>query len=195
MKKNTIFVETVINAIKALVGCQFIHMSYISEPDMNKSQKAAICALTNKNGEILPIEKITSGQFQVNYSYENAVNNRGAKEQGAPIDFVAASLRWGTWVVGQENKLIEHKGTIYLRYYGVQNGKVDNKYFVGGKPATDEQIALIKQFTEKKTSATQAAAGLTENQVVCRVVKIENILEITLNGTTLKNNSLAAKAA
>jgi len=194
MKKNQIFVETVINAIKALVGCQFISMSYISEPDLNKSQKAAICALTNKNGEILPIEKIASGQFQVNYSYENAVNNRAEKEQGAPVDFVAAPLRWGQWVDGQVNKLIENKGTIYLRYYGVQNGKVDCKYFVGGKPATDEQVALIKEFSEKKPSATQAAAGLTENQVVCRVVKVENILEITLNGTTLKNN-LAAKAA
>ena len=191
---NNNFESSLLNLAKSVKGSQFISLNYISEPSMNKAQKAAVRAMSGADDSAV-IEKMTSGQFQFNMVYENAVNNRGEKEQGAPIDFVAAPLSWGSWVDGLVNKVIENKGEVYLRYYGLKNGKVESEYFVGGKPATDEQIALIKQFTEKKPSATQAAAGLTENQVVCRVVKIENILEITLNGTTLKNNSLAAKAA
>ena len=185
MKTNS-YNEAVVNAIKSVKGCQFISMAYISEPTLNKAQKAAIGALSG-NGELLPvIEKRTRGQFQINFSYENAVNNRGAKEQGEPINFVAAPLQWGSWVAGQENKLIENKGILYLRYYGVQNGKVESEYFVNGVAANEAQIALIKQFSERPIVKSQANAGLTDNQVICRVVKIDNITEITINGVTFK---------
>ena len=185
MKTNS-YNEAVVNAIKSVKGCQFISMAYISEPTLNKAQKAAIGALSG-NGEPLPvIEKRTRGQFQINFSYENAVNNRGAKEQGEPINFVAAPLQWGSWVAGQENKLIENKGILYLRYYGVQNGKVESEYFVNGVAANEAQIALIKQFSERPIVKSQANAGLTDNQVICRVVKIDNITEITINGVTFK---------
>ena len=156
---------------------------------MNKAQKAAICALSGMS-EDTPIEKITSGQFQIGINYGNAVNNRGEKEQGAPIDFVSAPLRWGSWVEGQVNKLIEHKGELYLRFYGLKNGKVESEYFVGGKLASEQQVSLIKQFTERGQVQSQAAAGLTENQVIARNVKISNIMEITISGITLKRKAV-----
>ena len=132
--------------------------------------------------EIVPIVKVSRGQFQVNYSYENAVNNRAEKECGAPVGFIAQSLPWGKWVDGQVNKLIEHKGEIYLRFYGLKNGKVENEYFVGGKAATEEQVSLIKQFTERGEVKSQASAGLTENQVKPFTVKFGDILTIKVNG-------------
>ena len=181
MKKNTIFVETIVKAIKALKGCQFISLSYVSEPSLNKSQKLALSLMAGFSG-IVPIVKFARGQFQVGFSYENAVNNRGEKEQGAPIDFVAAPLRWGSWVEGQVNKLIEHKGELYLRFYGLQGGKVEDLYFIGGKPANAEQVEFTKQCTERGEVKTQAAAGLTENQVIARSVKISNIVGITIDG-------------
>lgn len=179
MKAN--FENTIVNAIKGIKGCQFISMAYISEPSLNKSQKLAV-SLMSGNGDIVPIVKVACGQFQVNYSYENAVNNRGEKEQGEPIDFVAAPLRWGSWVAGQENKLIEHKGELYFRFYGLQGGKVETRYFVGGKAASAEQIEFIKKCTERGEVKSQASAGLSENQVIARSVKISNIVAITING-------------
>lgn len=190
MQINT-FNNSVVNAVKDIKGCQFAHLTYVSEPSLNKAQKAAITGTT----EPIAIEKIASGIVQLNYSYENAVNNRGEKEQGEAINFVAAPLRWGTWVENQVNKLIEHKGDLYLRFYGVQNSKMDCSYFVGGKFATAEQVALIKQYTEREQVKSQASAGLTENQVIARCVKIDNILEITINGTEYKRKKPTYKAA
>ena len=182
--KQENFENAVVALVKGVKGCQFISMGYMSEPSLNKAQKLAVSMMSG-NKEIVKIEKLAVGQFQINYSYENAVNNRGEKEQGAPIDFVAAPLRWGQWVEGQVNKLIEHKGEMYLRFYGVQNGKVDTKYFVGGEPATPEQVEFIKQATERGEVKSQASAGLTENQVIARSVKINNITEITIGGVKL----------
>ena len=169
------------SAIRSIKGCTFISMRYTSEPSLNKSQKLAVSLMGGFN-EIVPIVKVTDGQFQANYSYENAVNNRGEKEQGHSIDFVSAPLRWGQWVAGQVNKLIEHKGELYFRFYGLKNGKVENEYFVGGKPATSEQIEFIKKCTEKGEVKSQASAGLTENQVITRNVKVSNILSLSVDG-------------
>ena len=184
---STKFEQVLENTIKSAKGCQFVSMVYVSEPSMNKAEKLAVCLMGGFD-EPVKIEKRTSGNFQINYSYENAVNNRGEKEQGRPIDFVAAPLRWGQWVEGQVNKLIEHKGELYLRFYGLHGGKVENEYFVGGKSASAEQIEFIKKCTERGEVKSQASAGLTENQVICRSVKLANILELTICGLTLRRN-------
>lgn len=179
MKAN--FEKAVVKAIKSMKGCQFIELEYVSEPSLNKSQKQAVCLLGGSE-EVQPIIKVACGQFQANYSYQKAVNNRGEKEQGEPIDFVAAPLRWGQWVEGQENKLIEHKGNLYFRFYGLKNGKVESKYYIGGNVATAAQEDFIKKCTERGEVKSQAGAGLTENQVIARDVKISNIVAITING-------------
>lgn len=181
--------QVIESGIRSIKGCTFISMRYASEPSLNKSEKLAV-SLMGGFDKIVPIVKIVYGQFQANYSYENAVNNRGEKEQGHSIDFIAAPLRWGQWVEGQVNKLIEHKGELYFRFYGLKNGKVENEYFVGGKPATSEQIEFIKKCTEKGDVKTQTSAGLTENQVIARNVKLSNIIDLTINGATIQNNDL-----
>lgn len=179
MKTN--FEEMVVNAIKAMKGCQFIQMGYVSVPSMNKAEKLAVSVMGGFS-EIVPIIKVVRGQFQAGFNYGNAVNNRGEKEQGEPIGFVPGPLRWGQWVEGQVDKLIEHKGELYFRYYGLQNGKVESKYYVGGKAATAEQAEFIKKCTERGEIKSQASAGLTENQVITRNVKISNIFALTIKG-------------
>ena len=180
---NSVIAEQAKNA----KGCQFISMRYVSSPALNKAQKLAVSVLGGFT-EIVEITKEVFGQFQFNMSYENAVNNRGEKEQGEKIDFVAAPLKWGQWVEGAVNKLIEHKGELYLRYYELKNGKVESTYYVGGKLATDEQVKLIKEFTEKGEVKSQAEAGLTENQVIARTVKLDNIKEITISGVNYRRS-------
>lgn len=182
------FQDELLNAAKSAKSCQFISMCYVSEPKLNKSQKLAL-AIMGGFDEIVPIEKVSEGTFQFNFSYENAVNNRGEKENGEPINFVGQSLAWGKWYDGLVNKVIEHKGELYLRFYWVKNCPITNEYFVGGNPATKEQIALIEQFTERKPIGTQTAAGVTENQVVARSVKFDNILSITMGGKVFESGT------
>ena len=186
--KQSNFENAVVALVKGVKGCQFISMGYVSEPSLNKAQKLAVSMMSG-NSEIVEIKKISFGQFQINYSYENAVNNRGEKESGEKVDFISSPLRWGQWVEGQVNKLIEHKGELYLRFYGVSNGKVESKYYIGGIEASKEQVEFIKQCTERGSVKTQESVGLVENQVIARSVKISNITEITINGVKIERKN------
>lgn len=172
MKNAVSFLESV----KSVKGCQFIGLTYQSAVKLNKAQTALIGG---------SVTKIVSGAFQFNYSYENAVNNR-LERQGGEREFVAESLKWGAWVDGMANKVITHKGLFYLRFYGVANQLLHVIYYVDGGEASEEQIALIKEFTAPKQTATQTAVGLTENQVVARSVCFDNIIKIAIGGETFE---------
>jgi len=172
METKTFF-ERVINAVNNIKGCQFIGMEYLSAVKLNKAQSAIIGGA---------VTKVVSGQFQINYDYENAVNRRLAS-QGKEPNFSAKSLPWGVWV--EFNKLIEHKGATYLRFYGVANEIPSVTYYIDGKVADDEQTKLIKGWTEKAPSATQSEVGLVEHQVVPRNINILNIQRIVINKETI----------
>ena len=107
------------------------------------------------------------------------------EKQGDEGNFKAQSLPWGQWVEGFENKLIEHNGTFYLRYYDVKNADVKSVWLVNGRLATEEETKIIidylKSKKEKQSSSRQADAGLTENQVKPKVVKISSISYLAVN--------------
>lgn len=167
------FNQTLVSAVSALKGTQFISMEYVGNVKLTKAQTAQIGGVVTKECD---------GNFSINYSYANAVSNRASKEQGEQVEFVGQSLPWGAWVPGQENKFIEHRGELYLRFYGVKDAKVVVRYFVNGVAATEEQAALIKSWTERAVVKSQESAGLTENQVIARSVKIDNIMRLSMNG-------------
>lgn len=151
------------NEVKNIKGCVFAHVEYIADEKIPK--KWGI------NGKVT---KLVSGQVQLNYDYENAVNNR-LEKLGKERTFTAKSLPWGVWET--PNKIIEHKGDYYLRYYCFKGGKMESVYFVDGRPALQSEINIINEWKKsKKTgSATQSAEGLDENQVEPRCVKFANI--------------------
>lgn len=156
---------------------------------MSNIKGATICTIEtettpkmNKKGNALygRVRKVSRGQFQFGYNYENAVNNR-LEKQGDERTFEAQSRPYGTWVV--PNKVAEHNGTIYLRFYKMSNQTAQETYFVDGRPATAEEIDIIKFFTPaSKPSATQAAEGLTDNQVKPCEYKASAIRKISING-------------
>ncbi|MCQ2739794.1 MAG: hypothetical protein MJ237_06160 [bacterium] len=180
------FESVVENVIRNIKGCQFGGLEYESKVKLTKAQAADVCGVD--------IRKIVRTQVQFNFSYENAVANRASKEQGEKVEFTAMSLPWGKWVDGQVNKLIENKGALYVRYYGLSGASIDVQYFVDGKPATAEQIAKIKQYTEREPSARQTEAGLTENQVIARCVALANIISISVNGEKVSREQFALAA-
>jgi hypothetical protein len=117
------------------------------------------------------ITKVTNATLQFGYSYENSVNNRTDEE------FVAEALPWGKWVEGQVNRILEHNGEYYGRFYELKNGHRDVLYLVDGEFATDEQIEIIKQFTPKSKSNRQEEVGISiENQVKPRSYKFSSIV-------------------
>lgn len=129
------------------------------------------------------VTKVCRMDCQVGFSYEGAVNSRLDK-QGSEAIFVAEPLKWGKWVDNFENKVIEHKGCYYMRYYHMRNADVQCVWLVNGVVANAEQFRKIMDYlsSKKKSSDRQAEVGLIENQVEPRAVKVENIIRLAVNG-------------
>lgn len=123
----------------------------------------------------MKVEKITKAVLQYGYSYENAVNNRIAEGE----EFKADELPWGEWVEGFENKILMHKGELYARFYEKKNDHREVIYLINGQIATEEQVAIIKQFTPKSNSKKQEEVGLEyEEQVKPRTYKFSSIVSL-----------------
>lgn len=165
--------KKIIEIMGAMSGCQFGNITYIADGGIPKKVI---------KGEVT---KVVKTPCQFNYSYENAVNNR-LEKQGSDRVFTALSLPWGNWVDGFENKLIEHKGNLYLRYYEVANAKPQVTWYVDGRLADVEEVFAITEYLvgkiSKSSSNRQANVGLTENQVKPKVVKMNGILRLSVNG-------------
>lgn len=151
--------------------------------EVSGCQFASIVLLTNvklpKKLGLGSVTKIFDGVVQINYSYQNAVNSR-LEKKGESGDFVAEKLPWGSWEI--PNKVITNKGKRYMRYYLVNNCGSRSRYYVDGREATPEEVAIIKAYQSKGYSTRQAASGLTENQVKPKVVDFDNVLEMVANG-------------
>ena len=163
-----------IEMVKSVAGCQFMHVIYSCEvKEIGKKMQAEIGGVVTKRVDT---------QVQFNYSYENAVKNR-LKKDGKESNFVAQSLPWGEWLI--PNKVITNKGVNYLRVYQYDGAPYSATFFVGGEVATDEQVAQIKAILAAKVrpvSETQKAAGLEEHQVKPNVIKCSGIEWFAMDG-------------
>ena len=176
----------VINAMQALKGCTFATLSYTTS-----------CGFPKKSG-LDQVEKcVTIKGVQLNYDYEKAVNNRAEKAVGAAVNFKAQSLPFGAWVKGLENKVIEHKGVRYLRFYQQKNAHTSVVYMENGQPCDQARVAQIRAYLATKgdkVSGTQAAVGLTDNQVEPKALTISKLHYLTFNGTTISNDQVVQVA-
>ena len=169
--------KNLISIIEGVKGCQFGTIQYISEGGIPKKVLGGAV-----------VTKLVTAQMQIGYSYENAVNNR-LEKQGNEGNFVAESLPWGSWLI--PNKIITHKDTLYLRYYDYKGASKESVWFVNGRVATAHEMELIVTYLRSKdtTSKKQAEHGLTENQVKPKVVKMHNIVLLSVGGHTYRNNN------
>lgn len=137
------------------------------------------------------VEKKTVGRFMFGTSYIEQVNE-ALKNEGIDKKYESKPLPWGQWVEGGENKVIENKSKLYLRYYPTDSIAEVN-YMVDGQPATKEQLEIIKNFLPNKkssTSSTQSEAGLSkEKQIVPLVVSFDSIKSIAINSIEYKLNN------
>lgn len=148
-------------------GCKFAHVVLLTNVRIPK--KLGLGEVTKR----------FEGEIQLNYSYENAVNNR-LEKQGDERSFSSMPLQWGVWEL--DNKVILHKGERYMRYYLLKGNKAKVEYFVDGRVANENEIEIIKSYVNKSYSNRQAKDGLIENQVMPKAVKFTNILELCVGG-------------
>ena len=184
---NNDFELRVMNAMQALKGCTFASLSYTTS-----------CGFPKKSG-LDQVEKcVTLKGVQLNYDYEKAVNNRAEKAVGAAVNFSAQSLPFGAWVAGLENKILEHKGVRYLRFYQQKNAKANVVYIENGQPCDAARVAQIKAYLATKgqsVSGTQAAVGLTDNQVEPKALTISKLHYLTFGGATITNDQAVVQIA
>lgn len=154
-----------------LKGCQFAHIITLTE----------VKKIPKKWGIVGKVTKRSDKMVQLNYTYENAVNNR-LEAQGDARTFVALPLRWGAWEV--HNKVITYKGARYMRYYETRNNNAHITYYVNGVEATAAEVAIIKAYEASRNnrSERQSAEGLTTNQVEPRAVGFENVEYLKVGG-------------
>lgn len=145
---------SILNEVSKLNKGTFAHIEYESTEKLPKSLGLG------------DVTKLVCGCVQMNYSYENGQNNK-RKREGKPADFKAAPLKWGKWFI--THKVIEHKGTFYLRFYTYKGSRMHTTYFVNGRKATSEEIALIKAYKANKA----------HDDSNVRVVKFEGLRNLT----------------
>lgn len=154
--------NTLFDILAAMNAGTFVRVNSVTEPKLLKRGNPLAGA---------KVIKLTKATLQFGYSYENAVNNRTEEE------FKAEELPWGKWVDGQVNRILEHNGEYYGRFYEVKNGNREVVYLVNGEIATEEQVEIIKQFTPKSKSNRQEEVGIeVENQVKPRTYKFSSIV-------------------
>jgi hypothetical protein len=120
--------------------------------------------------------------------YEDAVNREGNRQGISNPDFQAEKLPWGEWVI--QNKLISHKGELYLRTQSTpgqrrkQAARVLGYKGENGQSLTrDEVKAFLPEVRE--SAKQQDESGLSET-VWVRTYKLANVLKLRAWGQTFQ---------
>ena len=178
--------ENIINALYNKKGNGFVGIVYVADVRMNKTGNP----LANHN-----VVKCVKTQFNFGIIYENAVANSASKEQGEKVEFVADKAKGYEWECYPYLLRSIKSQELQVRFYCKQDAKVDSVYFVDGHIATDGEIAIIKEFSQTSSfSVKQAEAGLTENQVKPRNIRLKNIIKLSMDNEVYVNTDLISVA-
>ena len=160
---------------------QFIqHLVQLSEGRYTKGY-LVMCAehKMNKRGNELHgrVQKLSGWGFDTNGDYADKVNLQRERE-GLSADFEALP----TWAE-QINKIIyrhkEQHEKLYMSVFPAPNFGTFVSYFVDGRPATESELATIKQFTPEKSESSRQG---TEKKIPIRRPSMGNILLASLGG-------------
>ena len=161
-------------------------------------QTYSVAKMNKRNNPLAKerVNRLQTIEYAFGQSYEQRVNE-ALVENGKEGTFESKSLPWGKWVEGAEGAVIAHnkngEDKLYMRVYLKENGVKSTEYFVNGNPATQSDLDTIAEFTPSRTkdSSTQSDAGLEQSkQIVVNVVDFDNIITITIDGTTYELNEL-----
>lgn len=173
--------------VMAMATAESVEVQTYSVAKMNKRNNPL------SNERVMRLQTI---EYGFGGSYEQRVNEALA-ENNIEGEFKSGGLKWGKWVEGAEGAVISHTkdgvDKLYMRCYVKHNGVKSTEYYVNGKPASEMQESTIIEFTPNRTKdcSTQSEAGLEKGkQVIPNVVDFDNIITITIDGTTYELNEL-----
>lgn len=166
--------------LAGIKGHRMVHITTLTDVRMNKTG----------NPFYGRVQKMTSVGVSFNRSYENSVNNK-IEKNGGERTFKSEPLPYGEWIKGLENKMYEHKGVVYVRFYTKPNEVAKVTYYLDGvaieKGSMMEKEIMAWIPTKSHTSKKQEDAGLSkEEQVYPYGVKLENILRVAFKGVAEK---------
>lgn len=127
---------------------------------------------------IRAITRYTNISFQRNY--ENACTNRADTTE----KYIAEKPKGMSWVNGLEGILLvsdTDPNKFYLRINENKNTTHHTTYFIDGKEATAEEVAIIKEHLPKRNNICkkQLDFGIAEDDmVVVKSISLENIASI-----------------
>jgi hypothetical protein len=129
------------------------------------------------------VQKFCRQSMQIGCSYENSVNNK-LERKGLSRSFRSSRLRWGRWFI--LNRIIEHRGKYYARFYKTANSNPQITYLVDGRVATPREVEIIKRYDSLYTfSHRQNQYGLSRTeQTNVRNYELTNIISISAEGET-----------
>lgn len=92
-----------------------------------------------------------------------------AKRESGELPKENAGLAWGAYVPNLYPYIIEHKGSLYFRFFTVPNTKAESVFMVDGKEISREEaqtLCLASEFQERETTLETVT------------LKVEGILDI-----------------
>lgn len=170
-----------IHKIQNLKGAHFITIFYETPLRMNKFSNQK-----NPDGSKIPnpfldrIIKKCKVNGQINFNYENAVNNRREKESLNPT-FKSKGLNWSNASKGKNNSIILKDNVYYLQFRilkYLENELIDKKT---GKPIS--KFELLDFLPPGKSDSTNYNQGVKDDIKVI-TIKVDNIKKITINKTS-----------
>jgi hypothetical protein len=133
----------------------------------------------NKRGNDLHgrVKKLSAWGFDTNGDYARKVNLQRERE-GLEMDFESLP----TWAEKVNDIIYRHKTEtekLYMSVFPTSNFGSFVEYFVDGRPATDAEMAIIKQFTPEKSDSSRQGV---EKTIQIRRPSLNNILLASLGG-------------
>jgi hypothetical protein len=167
-----------IKKINDLKGAHFVTIFYETQVKMNKFAREK-----DKNGNKIPnpyfekIMKRAKVNGQINFNYENAVNNRREKE-GTDRDFQSKGLNWKNATKEHNKSIIEKDGKFYLQFRIIK--VLDSEYFEKGTNKKIDKSQLKDYLPPSNNSGSQ---GVDEAIKIINI-NIDNIKKFTLDKTS-----------
>jgi hypothetical protein len=160
---------------------QFIqHLVQLSQGNYTKGYliMAADHKMNKRGNELFGrVKKLSGWGFDVNADYARKVNLQRERE-GLSMDFEALP----TWAEKVNDIIYRHKTEthkLYMSVFPAANFGTFVSYFVDGRPATESEMAIIKQFTPEKSESSRQG---TDKKVEIRRPSLNNILVASLGG-------------
>lgn len=143
-----------VRALLDMTG-QFVKITYGKECKM-------------RSGVVAQVYKFSEMTLRCGIEYDN-VKAVVAKRESGELPAENQGLSWGVYVPGLYPYIIEHKSSLYFRFFTVPNTKTESTYVMNGKEITKEQAMVLcpkSEFPDRETTLETIT------------LKVEGILDI-----------------